>query len=79
VFAEGMQSLAENLAAGLDIRFGHIVRRIEHGRDGVRVTTSQGTVKGDVALVTLPLDGAHVRGPLTADVERVEAGALLLF
>jgi monoamine oxidase len=55
VFADGMQAVAEGLAAGLDVRLGHEVSRIEHGSAGVRVVTSRGPVEADAAIVTLPL------------------------
>ncbi len=53
VFIDGMQALPERLASGLDIRFDHVVERIEYGK-GVRVFTSRGMLSGDVAIVSLP-------------------------
>jgi monoamine oxidase len=85
VFADGMHSLVESLAEGLDVRFGHVVERIEYGMDGVRVVTSQGTIQGDAALVTLPL-GVLKAGDVSFDpplpdgkreaIERLGVGSL---
>lgn len=53
---EGFQSLCERLAAGLDIRFGEVVRRISHDEArGVEVETAGGRFAAERVLVTLPL------------------------
>ena len=55
LFPNGYGQLAGALAEGLDIRLGHIVRRVEYSADGARVTTDQGVFEGKVVLVTVPL------------------------
>ncbi|HBO7171440.1 TPA: NAD(P)-binding protein [Pseudomonas aeruginosa] len=55
VFPRGYMELAEMLAGGLDVQLGHRVTRIEYNTTGVRVYTSKGEFRGDVAIVTLPL------------------------
>src|SRR5439155_16748520 len=44
LFTDGTRSLIDAMASGLDIRFGSIVRRVEHDRDGVRLTLEGGHV-----------------------------------
>lgn len=51
----GFDRLIERLAAGLDIRLGHEVLRVEHDAQGVRIETSLGEFAADRAIVTLPL------------------------
>ncbi|MCK2244778.1 FAD-dependent oxidoreductase [Crossiella sp. S99.2] len=53
----GYQSVVTALAEGLDVRLGHIVRRISAGEGAgpVRVSTDQGEFTADKVLVTLPL------------------------
>jgi monoamine oxidase len=85
VFIDGMQPFVESLASDLDIRLNHVVERIEHGSDGVRVFTSQGMLVGDVAIVTLPV-GVLRAGAVTFDpplperkrqaIERIGVGTL---
>jgi monoamine oxidase len=56
VLADGLQTVAVRLADGLDVRTGHVVERVEHGRAGpARVVTSKGVFEGDAVVVTLPL------------------------
>lgn len=55
VFVEGAGSLIERLGRGLDVRCNHVVRRIAHGADGVRVSTDQGEFEAGAVIVTLPL------------------------
>ena len=55
VFVGGIGALTAELAAGLDVRLGHVVERIEHGASGVRVFTSAGIFEGERAIVTLPV------------------------
>jgi monoamine oxidase len=71
VLVDGMQAVAERLADGLDVRFGHEVSRIAHGPAGVRVVTSRGTVEAEAAIVTLPL-GVLKAGAVTFDPELPE-------
>ncbi|WP_022906184.1 flavin monoamine oxidase family protein, partial [Curtobacterium sp. B18] len=37
------------------VRLGHVVARVDHGDDGVVVTSSRGTVHADVVVVTVPV------------------------
>lgn len=55
VFPDGYDALPAHLAAGLDVRLGHVVARVDHGDDGVVVTSSRGTVHADVVVVTVPV------------------------
>lgn len=81
----GFDRLIERLAAGLDIRLGCEVGRIEHDSRAVRVESSLGTFAADRVLVTLPL-GVLKAGqvdfvpalPQTklAAIERLEMGLL---
>lgn len=55
-FVDGTVALVTALAAGLDVRLGHVVRRIAHD-DGVEVTVEGGaTFRGPAAIVALPLN-----------------------
>jgi monoamine oxidase len=57
LFTDGTKSLIEAMASGLDVRFGSIVRRVEHDADGVRVTLEGGdTVDASAAVVALPVN-----------------------
>ncbi|WP_189556551.1 flavin monoamine oxidase family protein [Mesorhizobium sp. M4B.F.Ca.ET.089.01.1.1] len=53
---ETMQSLAEDLAGDLGdrLRLNEPVTRVEHGPQGVRVTTAGGTIEARQALVAVP-------------------------
>lgn len=51
----GYDQIAQGLAKGLDVRLAHRVSKIEHGQEGVRVTTDKGRFAADGAVVTLPL------------------------
>lgn len=55
LFPAGYGQLAAGLARGLDVRLGHVVRRVVYGGDGVRILTSQGELRAERAVVTLPL------------------------
>lgn len=55
VIRGGYRKLVEFLARGIDVRLGAVVRRVEHGESGVRVTTADGVVTGRHAIVTVPL------------------------
>ncbi len=55
LFPQGHDALVRNLAQGLDIRYQQTVQKIEHGFEGVRVTTPQGSFDADAVIVTLPL------------------------
>ena len=51
-----MQTIAELLTEGLDIRFGQTVSSIDHSGQGVKVTTQDGTtLEADYALCTVSL------------------------
>lgn len=81
----GFDRLIERLAAGLDIRLGHEIHRIEYDSQAVRVESSQGTLTADRVLVTLPLGvlkaGHVVFSPTLpesklAAIERLDMGLL---
>ncbi len=55
LFPDGYGAVPTYLARGLDIRLSHVVQRIAHTADGVRVTTDKGELEADGAVVTLPL------------------------
>ena len=55
LFPGGYGQIADGLARGLDIRLSQKVTRIEHGDEGVRVTTDKDAYEGDWAVITLPL------------------------
>jgi polyamine oxidase len=63
----GYRMLLERLSAGLDVRLGAPVTRVDHGGPGVVVHADGGTFEGDRAVVTLPLgvlqDGSVVFDP----------------
>jgi monoamine oxidase len=57
LFTEGTKSLIDAMASGLDIRFGSIVRRVEHDDAAVRVTLDGGHVmEAAAAVVALPVN-----------------------
>ncbi|MBS1675418.1 MAG: FAD-dependent oxidoreductase [Actinobacteria bacterium] len=55
IFPRGYDELPRRIAAGLDVRLGHAVRRIARGADGVRVQTDLGTFTARKVVVTVPL------------------------
>ncbi|MBE7437485.1 MAG: FAD-dependent oxidoreductase [Spirochaetales bacterium] len=55
LFKNGFGALPLRLAAGLDIRYGHSVSRIDAKTSRLRLTTSQGILETDRVLVTVPL------------------------
>ncbi|MBN9177009.1 MAG: FAD-dependent oxidoreductase [Microbacterium sp.] len=76
VFPEGYDALATGLAdgsgAGLDVRLGAVVSRVSWG-GGVSVTTPDGTLTADAAVVTVPVgvlqsSGFEISPPLPPDV-----------
>lgn len=62
----GYRMLVERLAAGLDVRLGSPVTRVEDGSGGVVVHAEGGTFEGDRAVVSVPL-GVLGAGTLTFD------------
>ena len=62
----GYGALVDLLAAGLEVRLGATVTRIEHGGAQVSVVTDSGTFEGDHAIVTVPL-GVLRAGAVTFD------------
>jgi monoamine oxidase len=54
LFPQGYGQIAAGLARGLDVRLGHVVRRVAHG-GGVEILTSRGAVRAGRAVITLPL------------------------
>lgn len=60
VFPEGYDSLASNLAAGIDVRLEHVVTRVARAgaagvESGVVVETNQGVFTAAQAVVTVPI------------------------
>lgn len=55
VFPDGYDVLPARLAAGLDVRLSHVVRRVRWASDGVAVTGDAGTITADAAVVTVPV------------------------
>jgi polyamine oxidase len=51
----GYRMLVDHLASGLDIRTNEQVLEVEHGSDGVVVTTDAGRHEADQVVVTVPL------------------------
>jgi len=80
LMADGYDVLAGHLASGLDIRTGHEVTHVAWSASGVTVTTSQGVVRADRAVVTLPLGvlqhGGIVFDPPLPESKRLAINAL---
>jgi len=56
-FTDGSVALVRALAAGLDVRSGHVVRRVRQDSTGVDVTVDGGaTLVAAAAVIALPLD-----------------------
>jgi monoamine oxidase len=85
LFPDGYSQIVHGLAEGLDIRFGHVVRKLHWNDSGVTVTTNQETFDADFAIVTLPLgvlqSGTVAFSPPLPDekqraIERLQMGTL---
>ncbi|WP_344657944.1 flavin monoamine oxidase family protein [Catenulispora subtropica] len=67
LFPQGYHQITDLLAAGLTIRTGQVVQRVDWTSSGVTVTTGKGTFQADHVVVTLPLgvlqSGAVTFGP----------------
>lgn len=51
-----MQTIAELLAEGVDIRYGHTVTKVDHSGQGVRISTKEGkTLEADFVVCTVSL------------------------
>lgn len=55
LFANGYDEIFTQLARNLDVRLGHIVRRIESNRRGLRILSDRGEFSAQQAVITLPL------------------------
>ncbi|GLI29132.1 amine oxidase [Agromyces rhizosphaerae] len=55
VFPDGYDELPARLAEGLDVRLGHLVRRVHWSPDGVEVETTNATLAAATAVVTVPV------------------------
>ena len=55
IVSGGFQKIVEPLSDGLAIRYAHRVEKVSFDGSGVKVTTSQGVIQADRAVVTLPL------------------------
>ena len=53
VFPDGYDRLPRSLAEGLDVRLGQLVSHVRWSTDGVAVTTDDGTLTADAAVVTV--------------------------
>jgi monoamine oxidase len=75
LFTDGTKSLIDAMADGIDVRFGSVVRRVGHDRDGVRVTLDDGrAVEASAGVVALPLNvwaDVVFDPPLAAPKQRV--------
>jgi monoamine oxidase len=85
LFPDGYSQIVHGLSEGLDIRLGHVVRKVHWNDGGVTVTTSQETFDADFVVVTLPqgvLKAGYVQfsPPLPeaklAAIERMRMGIL---
>ncbi|MEU4806139.1 FAD-dependent oxidoreductase [Actinosynnema sp. NPDC023587] len=74
ILRDGYRSVVDALAAGLDVRLGHVVRRIGRGGAGrpALVATDGGDFEADAVLVTLPL-GVLKAGSVVFDPPLPEA------
>ena len=61
VFPGGYDQIIDLHAEGLDIRLEQLVQLVEHGNQGVSITTNQNVFQADRAVITLPL-GVLKRG-----------------
>jgi monoamine oxidase len=75
LFTDGTKSLIDAMASDLDVRFGSVVRRVEHDEGGVRVTLEGGHVMdAAAAIVALPVNvwaDVTFDPPLAAPKQRV--------
>ena len=55
IFPRGYDELPARIAAGLEVRLAHVVRRVERDPGGVRVETDRGTFSAAQVIVTVPL------------------------
>lgn len=55
LFPGGYGQIPDRLAAGLDVRLGQTVRKIEAGSRTIRVTTDKAVFEAQLCVVTLPL------------------------
>jgi monoamine oxidase len=55
VFPDGYDELPARLAAGLDVRLGHVVHTVRYDDDGVEVSDDHGSVRAGAVVVTVPV------------------------
>ena len=55
VFPDGYDRLPTRIAAGLDVRLGHVVSRVDWSGGAVTVATGRGGFTADAAVVTVPV------------------------
>ena len=55
IFPRGYDEIPRRVAAGLDVRLGHVVTHVERSDAGVRVSTAQQTFDAHDVVVTVPL------------------------
>lgn len=51
----GLKTIIEQIKQGIDIRYGHIVDKVDYSNSMAKVSTSQGTIDCDHVVVTVPL------------------------
>jgi UDP-galactopyranose mutase len=70
----GFNGMFDQLLAGVDVRYGVEVQRVDGDADGATVTTADGELRADLVLVTAPIDDmlGHRFGPLEWRGYRVE-------
>lgn len=66
ILPAGYDRILPQLANGLDIRFGEMVQSIAYSSDGVTVTTSNGAIRANHLICTLPI-GVLKAGSVTFD------------
>jgi monoamine oxidase len=55
IFPDGYDQIVNKLAAGLEIKLGHVVEKIAYDEQQVTIVTNQGSFAADYAVITLPL------------------------
>jgi monoamine oxidase len=63
IFGRGYRVITDFLAQNLEIRLNRVVQRVAYGDTGVALTTAQGILQAQAALITVPL-GVLQRGSI---------------
>jgi monoamine oxidase/CRP-like cAMP-binding protein len=72
ILHQGYQSVVDALAAGIDVRLGHVVTRVDTSTSPARVETDRGVFEAGKVLVTLPI-GVLKAGAVAFDPPLPEA------